>query len=1125
MTKRDEATERQVRAAMPGLSTWLSANAGSGKTRVLTDRVARLLLEGVEPQHILCLTYTKAAASEMQNRLFGRLGRWAMLEDQNLRGELDKLGVEGKIENNALRRARTLFARAIEAPGGLKIQTIHSFCAALLRQFPLEAGVSPNFEEMEDRSGKLLREHVVDSMATSHGDLVARLAFYINDEDFDGLTSQIIRRKAYFNHSFSDDSLWELFGLPKGFCNDQLRASVFLGSEAGLLETLVAALKNGSSTDIKAAGKLANISYLDPSSLPLLESVFLTGAGAKSPFSAKLGSFPTKATQSRLEDNIDEINQWMLRVEKAREFRLALAAAKKTRALYLFANVFLPKYEAAQQLRGWLDFDDLIGKTLQLLNDEAVAAWVLYRLDGGIDHILVDEAQDTSPAQWGVIEKLAQEFTSGSGARSDISRTIFVVGDKKQSIYSFQGADPREFDRMQAEFSNRLQHTNTPLQNMVLQHSFRSASSILEVVDRTFEGHEKSGFSKDQTHRAFKVDLPGRVDLWPVIDEVKPVESGNWFDPVDRPGENRHSLVLARRIASQIKDMICDCETIPENNSNNELVSRPVRAGDFLILVQTRGPLFHEIIRECKAQNLPIAGSDRLKVGAEMAVKDLMALLSFLATPEDNLSLAVALKSPLFRWDEQALFDLSHKRKQEFLWAALRARRNDFPSTIEVLEDLRNQIDFLRPYDLLERILTRHDGRRNLLARLGHEAEDGINALLAQALAFEKNAIPSLTGFIQWMEADDLELKRQMDSSGNEIRVMTVHGAKGLESPIVILPDTARRTISVKDDLLIHGDNILWKTNNDETPDTIQKAKDHFIEIETLERDRLLYVAMTRAEKWLIVAASGSLGNDGASWYNRIRVAMDAADAKEHPFSFGNGLRFSAGNWSGLAHTPPPPEVCISTDLPAYFQTNAPDIKRGVPTLSPSMLGGAKALAGEAGLDENQALRRGRQIHLLLEKLPEIDQDKWGEHAQRLLETGKDFSTPEEVSDLLDEVRRVLTSPALRHLFDEKALVEVPLSATIKELENRRIHGTVDRLLITKEKVVVVDFKTNALIPDQPKNCPDGLLRQMGAYGAALALIYPDRPIETALLWTKTASLMVLPKELVYQALCDTQIP
>lgn len=1113
MSPRNDATERQVQAARPDASTWLAANAGSGKTRVLTDRVARLLLSGVQPQHILCLTYTKAAASEMQNRLFQRLGKWAMLPDAKLATELRDLGADGSDDPDQLRQARTLFARALETPGGLKIQTIHAFCASLLRRFPLEARVSPQFAEMEDRAAALLRAESVDDFADGpQAGLIDDVARHITDASFDSLTSAIAQKRHAFDPSRSWNDLLDVFDLPAGFDTATLLKSVFLGDEADLLQRLRAALATGGTMDQKAGAALSRIGLPGLSDLVILEKVFLTGAGAKQPFSAKLGSFPTKAIRAAHGDLMDKIEPLMMRVETARSQRLGLAAAYKSRVLHDFAAAFLPEYERRKQLRGWLDFDDLILKARQLLNDPAVAAWVLYRLDGGIDHILVDEAQDTSPAQWDVIEKLAQEFTSGMGARAEIKRTIFVVGDKKQSIYSFQGADPQAFDRMQAEFGARLQGFGDSLQDLTLEYSFRSSEIILRLVDLVFAGRAEAGFHVDAQHRAFKSDLPGRVDLWPVVDKVDDSDDRDWADPVDRPGAQHHNVILAKRIAWSIKQMIDQQQTVPIDGPNDTINKRPVRAGDFLILVQRRSDLFAEIIRACKAAKLPIAGADRLKVGAELAVKDLAALLSFLATPEDSLSLAIVLKSPLLGWGEQALFDLAHRRDGPYLWQALRSRGQEFPETLAMLNDLRNQADFLRPYDLIERILTRHDCRRKLLGRLGPEAEDGIDALLSQALAYERSEIPSLTGFLVWMETDDLEIKRQMGSAGNMVRVMTVHGAKGLESPIVILPDTGPRRAPPPGEIMMAGDVPLWRTNADQMPDALGIARDEAREKQMNERLRLLYVALTRAEKWLIVATAGDLDKAGDSWYQMVAQVMDSENAETLTVNGQEIRRLDHGDWDALTLSTTPEPIGHSVPLPGLFAHPAEVSPMVQPTLSPSDLGGAKTLPGDLGLDEEAAKLRGSRIHLLLEHLPEVEQADWAAATQRILS-----DTPKQEQELLlSEASNVLLNPDLSMVFSPDALSEVPLTAP---LGTTRIHGIIDRLILSPGSVLAVDFKTNATVPTLPNACPEGLLRQMGAYAQALAGIYPNRRIETAILWTRTADLMPLSHDLVTDAL------
>ena len=1117
MTARNDATERQVQAARPDASTWLAANAGSGKTRVLTDRVARLLLGGVQPQHILCLTYTKAAASEMQNRLFKRLGEWAMLGDGPLLAQLTDLGVPGEIDPQRLAQARTLFARAIETPGGLKIQTIHSFCASLLRRFPLEAGVSPQFSEMEDRAAALLREEVVEDFADGpQASLIEDIARFVTDTGFDNLTAAITHKRNLFTGPVDWDTVLSRFDLPAGFTEDTLLSRVFLGGEVDLIRAILPALAESGGNNAKAAAKLAPFTEARISSLPLLESVFLTGKSAKEPFTAKINSFPTKALrEGALAGHMPQLEALMLRVEAAREQRLALVAARKTHVLHRFATAFLPEYERRKQLRGWLDFDDLILRARQVLNDPAVAEWVLYRLDGGIDHILVDEAQDTSPDQWDVVEKLAQEFTSGEGARSGVQRTIFVVGDKKQSIYSFQGADPQAFDRMQEEFGRKLSESGSKLWDSTLEYSFRSSSAILSLVDILFENRTEAGFHKESQHRAFKADLPGRVDLWPVVEKVEDDDDSDWTDPVDRPGARHHTVILAEKVAKSIKDMIDTGETIPEDGEPGTFVRRKVQPGDFLILVQRRSDLFAEIIRACKAADLPIAGADRLKVGAELAVKDLAALLSFLATPEDSLSLATVLKSPLFGWSEQHLFDLAHRRKEQFLWAALRQRADEFPETLAVLNDLRGQIDFLRPYDLIERILTRHDGRRKLLGRLGAEAEDGINALLSQALAYERTDIPSLTGFLAWMQTDDLEIKRQMSGVGNMIRVMTVHGSKGLEAPIVILPDTGKRQAPRDAEIMVADGIPLWKVPADASPALISQAREQARAREENERLRLLYVALTRAEKWLIVGAAGDVGKDGTSWYQMVQAAMDRAGAVKLPGS--ETLRLSHGDWDAPRLIETQDVTVTDKDLPPIFLSEATPPVAEQETLSPSDLGGAKALPGDAGQDEEAAKLRGTHLHLLLEHLPSVQQKDWPQLCARVLPDMQETTRQE----LLTEASGVLTAAHLHAVFAPDALAEVPVTA---DLNGHRMRGIIDRLIVSESEVQVIDFKSNATVPDSVRNCPEGLLRQMGAYALAMAQVYPDRKVRTGILWTRTAELMWLPHDLVTDALSRTQI-
>ncbi|SHH15929.1 DNA helicase/exodeoxyribonuclease V, subunit A [Cognatiyoonia sediminum] len=1119
---RDAASQNQVDAADPHRNTWLSANAGSGKTRVLTDRVARLLLDGVSPQNILCLTYTKAAASEMQNRLFQRLGAWSMLSDADLRKDLQRLGADDKSGQISLSEARCLFARAIETPGGLKIQTIHSFCSSVLRRFPLEAGVSPQFVELDETAAELLQEECLDDIAEGpNKDILRRVLDRFPSVELLKLTAAISKESRYFLAPFDEAGLRRDLSVRPDFKVSDLIEAVFEPGWKKTLSDLITVLRTSGKNDQKDAAKLDPICSQSPdlSTLRDLEDVFLYGDKAKAPFAARVDRFPTKPIQKAHPDLVETVHEFMESVADAREQRLSFLAFERAQTLHQFGSLFVQIYEAKKLERGVLDFDDLIEKTLFLLKDSKVAQWVLYRLDGGIDHLLVDEAQDTSPIQWSVIEALTQEFSSGASARENQKRTVFVVGDKKQSIYSFQGADPKEFDRMRAHFDQALNEAQTPLQTPELRHSFRSSSAILNIVDHVFQGDRGDAIGGTAAHFAFNDDLPGRVDIWPLIEKSDDAEYGqDWFEPIDTLQESHHDVRLAEQIADEIGKTIAQ-EILPvKNRDTGEIGYRKITEGDFLILVQRRSDLFNEIIRACKSKGLKVAGADRLQLNAELAVKDICAILSFLALPEDSLSLANALKSPLFDWSEQDLYALAYHRTEDHLWQALR-NSTEHPKTLGVLNDLRSKSDFLRPYEIIERLLTRHDGRRKLLRRLGVEAADGIDALLTQAINYESKGTPSLTGFLCWLESEMTEIKRQSDSQSDEIRVMTVHGAKGLEAPIVILPDTADRQNRLQDAIVKFDGQIHWKPASDETPSALQDGLSAIKDAQENERMRLLYVAMTRAENWLIVCGAGQSNIDKGSWYAIVDAALDHADRFEIVRNGEVIKRVEFGDW----HTTPTLQNKVANTSSAPLPT-LQSIEPSMPTktLSPSDLGGAKALAGEPHSEED-GLARGRAIHHLLENMTRVPADERSKFATKILANHPDGPVLNQ-SDI-DQTIALLDDQKLSWIFAPNAIKEVPISTNLPTLNGARMHGIIDRLVIEDETITAVDFKSNSTTPTSASETPEGILRQMGAYAEALSQIYPDKQIKTAILWTETAEIFDLSNDLVSSALARVNTP
>ena len=1086
----DDASLAQVLAAEPGVSTWLSANAGSGKTRVLIDRVARLLLNGTPPARILCLTYTNAAASEMQNRLFRRLGEWAMMPVPLLSKALADLGAEAA----DLSEARRLFARAIETPGGLRIQTIHSFCASLLRRFPLEAQVAPQFTEIDERTrSQLIRGLLVDMATGAHAGLIGDLGRVFGEHAF----FKAVERIADLRRGLVPQGragVLAAMGLPAAATVKGLAAQAVKGITGGWRHQAVLVLAESGPMDVKLGRALMGLDLDAPglAEMEALEQVLVFKSGAKAGEARPVPTKPLKQAHFALFEPLSDIAQ---RVAELRPQRLAMLAAEQALALSDFARVFLPLFAAAKARRGWLDFDDLIERAESLLTDPSVAAWVLFRLDGGIDHSLVDEAQDTSPNQWRVIDLLTAEFTAGVGARST-ERTLFVVGDKKQSIYSFQGADVSGFDARNGQFQTAFKAVGLAFENRDLRHSFRSSPVVLNVVDALFGNRYPEALGRDVRHIAFHDGLPGRVELWPVVPKPDKDDSADdWTDPVDRTSPLAPVVVLAMQIAQHIKGMLEQGAPVPDKGG-----VRAVRPGDFLILVRRRSGVFPHLLRACKAAGLPVAGADRLQLSDELAVRDLLALLSVLALPEDDLALASVLRSPLCGWSEAELFDLAHGRTG-FLWPALRLKGGP---ALEMLSDLRDQADYLRPHDLLDRVLTRHRGRVRLLARLGDEAEEAIDALLAQALAYEAVEVPSLDGFLAWMQGDEAEIKRQMGEAQDRIRIMTVHGAKGLEGEIVILPDTGDRAARSEGTVLLDDTGLpVWTGNKDDRAPEVAALVDAKKVKEAEESLRLLYVALTRAKSQLIIAAAGEAKED--SWHGLVAQALSGLGAKAED---EGRLVMQSGDWPGPVGRAESTKTAGVVTLPDWMSARVAAPQRQARALSPSDLGGAKALAGSA--PDEDATARGTALHLLLQHLPGQSQARWPLIARALVPDAA------MCADLLGTVEGLILDPALAPVFGPDSLAEVVI---VGDLLGQPAEGSIDRLVVGKAMVLAVDFKSNQLVPEDAAAVPEAILRQMGAYAALLARVYPDRAVRSAILWTQTGALMRLPDEIVRAAL------
>ncbi|MCH7486089.1 MAG: double-strand break repair helicase AddA, partial [Proteobacteria bacterium] len=882
MTANPEDAQR--RAANPKASVWVAASAGTGKTKVLTDRVLGLMLAGTPPRRILCLTFTKAAAAEMANRIAERLGAWASAPEEELDESL--AGLLGRAAGEETRaRARGLFARVLDS--GMNIQTIHAFCQSLLGRFPLEAGLAPHFTVMDERdANEMLAAAKEDVLSRARGDealalALARVTAHIHETAFSGLLGDLARDRGrlgrlimrFGSADAAADASRRLLGLE---ADDTPAAVIEAASgdqafDAPALRAAAAALDGGTDADARRAAAVCRWLAASPGDRAERFEIYATAFLANGLSTIRRTLITKKAAKS------DPDAGPALEAEAARLLFVAgrtraAVTAEATHGLLTLGEALLAAYGRHKESRALLDFDDLILKAGAFLEGQGNATWAHYKLDGGIDHILIDEAQDTNPEQWRVVKALAEEFFSGEGAH-ETPRTVFAVGDAKQSIFGFQGADPAAFQDMRELFAERVPAAGGTWREEDLTQSYRSTRAVLDAVDAVFARPEAAdGVSgRPITHEAHRRDDGGLVELWPPVEPAPSDPPPPWKPPVERIEADSPPQRLARLISRRIQAMVSGAETL-------ESKGRPIRPGDVMVLVRRRTGFVEALVRECKNLDVPVAGVDRMVLTEQMAVMDLVALGRFLLLPDDDLTLAAVLKGPLIGLDEERLFALAHGRRGA-LWRELEDRAGDDPAFEAARGELSRLLDLagaVPPFELYSRILGAGRGRDKLLGRLGPDAEDPISEFLDLALAFERTHVPSLEGFLHWLEAGAVEVKRDPEQETRDtVRVMTVHGAKGLQSPIVFLPDTMQvpragpRLLWTEDGLL------LWppaRAFHEEVAEGMRAQSD---QLRDREYRRLLYVAMTRAEDRLYVCGWRTRQSPPEGcWYNLVRDGL-----------------------------------------------------------------------------------------------------------------------------------------------------------------------------------------------------------------------------------------------------------
>ena len=1121
--------EQQHEASDPRFSAWVEASAGAGKTKILTDRVLRLLLAGVPPERILCLTFTKAAAAEMAMRITSRLSAWSLASDAALCDDLLRLSGK-RAKQNVLELARGLFALVVDSAEKLQVVTIHGFCQSLLRRFPLEAKLSPQFDVIDDTIAKeylktardLIIRKAISEQNGPFSHALIELAETINEVELSNLLEEIIGEQYRFREIFEGPANEKTLGniiraqLNINSLEIELKIieeiSIYDSKTLAELEKAVAILMSGNQSDRALSNEIKNWLQNKKPNRESFENYKLGFLTQKGSIRTRLASVKIFNEHPSLEQTLtSEASRLTAADDKLKCFDLV----SRNEKLAFLSQSVMQLYTENKKNNAVIDYDDLITLANKLIANDEISPWILYKLDGGIDHLLLDEAQDTNSDQWKIVETLVKEFfTEQNGIGNLGPRTLFVVGDPKQSIFSFQGADPKLFKMKQKTLKKSFELAKKPWKEVKLDISYRSSEAVLKAVDTVFEP-ESSEFSCIK-HHPFRSGQAGLVEIWPPEEPEDRKPRDFWSVPRKQMHFDEPSTRLASKIASKISSWIKSGEIL-------ESRGRAIEPCDIIILLRQRGHFMEEVVNALKQKLVPVAGVDRMILTDQLAVMDLMAFGKFLLLPEDDLNLANLLKSPFLEINEDELLELCWDRGASTLWEILNnksALNSKFSETLDWLKYWLEQAHRLSTFELYSDLLNM-GGRRKLVKRIGAEAGDPIDQFLIQILEYDRTNVPTLQGFMNWLSNGNLEIKRDMEADGsNKVRIMTVHGAKGLQAPIVFMPDTISKPNQSPKIVWSESDSNqqfpLWSPNRQDNPQMIERLREVELEIREKEYLRLLYVAMTRAEDRLYIGGWGTLPKDeDSTWYGKLKNRLKPI-ARE-----ANGvLQISSDQVSVPDKKDIRPKIKKDAlQLPEWVWQAPKELTFETDRLIPSAPNQISNNLSLFAPEKTDKFLRGRIIHSLLHILPNIPAEKRWNLAKKYLLDEYPKLDKEQKDECITTALKVINSPCLREIFSENAFVEAPLNGTVKENGiDREVMARVDRLVVLDKEVIIADFKTDKRPPKKFDDIEETYKNQMNIYYKLIKKIYPKHVIRPMLIWTEGPIRIDFPEKYLSQS-------
>ena len=1117
-----------LQAVSPAHNATVHASAGTGKTWLLVTRIIRLLLDAARPDSIMAITFTRKAAAEMQERLTERLRELMRADDAGLDALLKQCGIDPDPE--CRQQARRLYEQHLFNPYPLRTTTFHAFCQELLQRFPLEAGIPPGFEISE--STAMLEQQAWDALfmqATRQPDsalaraleqLIGMCGGLSNTRS--ALLSFLAHRSDWWAYTkgqangtaWAQRKLARLFGVSPeedplaGFPDDTQRARLaefaeLLGRNTATDRKSQALLNQALEAPLTAAERFA-----------IIKDVFLTKQ--QQPRKRKAAPAQRKRLGEADEQRLLELHEEFVSGLLDRLDRLARINSMRTSSAWYSAGVrLLEHFQRIKREQRLLDFSDLEWQACELLNRSAHAYWVQYKLDKRIDHLLVDEFQDTNPTQWRLLLPLLEELAAGADERA---RTVFLVGDEKQSIYRFRRANPALLATASDWLTSRLQARRYPLDK-----SRRSARAIIDCVNRVFgSGLLNERISPYTPHATWLEDLYGRAELLPLAgtradEPAAPATGTGLRNPLLQPRQVAQDLRHYREgeaIAAQIRRLTDERTLIGAEGSAREL-----DYGDIMILVRQRTHVM-AYERALRDAGIPYLGAGRGTLLQNIEIRDLEALLNILISPYDNLALAQVLRCPVFGVADDDLMRLAAMDSgtwYERLAQVPAAHSPGLAAAYRLLNSWRELAGQVPVHDLLDRIY--HEGE--VLQRyasafppaLRPRVHANLTRFIELALEVDSGRYPSLSRFLYQLERlrrqeqDQPDEGTQEQADNNRVRLMTIHAAKGLESAVVFLADaTAGHSPHNAYEALIEwpaaADRprhfLLCGRKTDQDSLTARLLEQQAAE-DLREDANLLYVALTRARQFLFITGSASAKNPDASWYELIRSALLDAGSRTD----ATPPALESGRRPGAAAARPAPARVASVDprLAERIQVPAP-----YRLIAPSRL--VTAATDMPGAVDGR--RRGSALHLMLDRL---SRPQGGTAAQSLAGLASTLDRHADDPELLawwQEAQDVHADPRFAHLFDpsryDRAWNEVPIQYLLGE---HLVYGIIDRLVVSGDSVLVIDYKTHqSASADSVAELAMDYREQMRLYAQGVAALWPGHPIRPCLLFTACKALV-----------------